>query len=76
MRLSAEEPISTAKVVCRRCNSESLSEIDNAAAQVLKLVGAETRSSRYGEFVFVDEAPEEVAPMHMKIPRWRAGCDG
>jgi hypothetical protein len=36
MRLSAEEPISTAKVVCRRCNNEWLSEIDNAAAQVLK----------------------------------------
>ncbi len=38
--------------------------------------GAETRSSRCGEFVFVDEAAEEIAPMHMKILRLRAGCDG
>jgi hypothetical protein len=36
MRLHAEEPISTAKVVCRRCNNEWLSSIDNAAASVLK----------------------------------------
>jgi hypothetical protein len=36
MRLHAEEPISTAKVVCRRCNNEWLSGIDNAAANVLK----------------------------------------
>lgn len=38
--------------------------------------GAETRSSRCGEFVFVDEASEEVAPMQMKIVRLRAGWDG
>jgi hypothetical protein len=36
MRLSPEEPISTAKVVCRSCNNEWLSVIDNAAAKVLK----------------------------------------
>ncbi len=38
--------------------------------------GAETRSPRCGVFVFVDEAAEEVAPMHMKILRLQAGCDG
>lgn len=36
MRLSPEEPILTAKVVCRSCNNEWLSVIDNAAAEVLK----------------------------------------
>ncbi len=36
MRLSPEEPISTAKVVCRSCNNQWLSVIDNAAAEVLK----------------------------------------
>jgi hypothetical protein len=36
MRLSSEEPISTAKVVCRSCNNEWLSVLDNAAAEVLK----------------------------------------
>lgn len=36
MRLHAEEPTSTAKVVCRSCNNEWLSGIDNAAANVLK----------------------------------------
>ncbi len=36
MRLSPEEPISTAKVVCRSCNNEWLSVIDSAAADVLK----------------------------------------
>jgi hypothetical protein len=36
MRLSTEEPISTAKVICRSCNNEWLSVIDNAAADVLK----------------------------------------
>jgi hypothetical protein len=36
MRLSPDEPISTAKVVCRSCNNEWLSVVDNAAADVLK----------------------------------------
>ena len=36
MRLSPVEPIATAKVTCRRCNNGWLSEIDNAAAEVLK----------------------------------------
>lgn len=36
MRLSPKEPISTAKVVCRRCNNGWLSVVDNAAAEVLK----------------------------------------
>ena len=38
MRVEPSEPVSTAKVVCRRCNNEWLSGIDNAAAQVLKPV--------------------------------------
>jgi hypothetical protein len=36
MRLSPEEPILTAKVVCGTCNNEWLSAIDTAAADVLK----------------------------------------
>ncbi|MEJ7791994.1 MAG: hypothetical protein WKF65_08505 [Gaiellaceae bacterium] len=36
MRLLSGEAISTAKVTCRRCNNEWLSQIDNAAASVLK----------------------------------------
>ena len=36
MRLTPEEPISTAKVICRNCNNQWLSVIDNAAAEVLK----------------------------------------
>lgn len=36
MQLSPEEPISTARVVCRSCNNGWLSVIDNAAAEVLK----------------------------------------
>lgn len=36
MRLSPEEPISTAKIICRSCNNQWLSVIDSAAADVLK----------------------------------------
>ncbi len=36
MRLLSGEAISTARVTCRRCNNEWLSQIDNAAASVLK----------------------------------------
>lgn len=33
MRITAEEPISTAKVVWERCNNGWMSGIDNAAAR-------------------------------------------
>lgn len=36
MRLEAAEPISTAQVVCKACNNGWMSQIDNAASQVLK----------------------------------------
>ena len=36
MRLSVDEPVITAKVICRACNNEWLSGIDDAAARVLK----------------------------------------
>lgn len=36
MRLEAAEPVSTAQVVCARCNNGWMSRIDNAAAQVLR----------------------------------------
>lgn len=36
IRLSTSDPISTAKVVCRRCNNEWMSSIDNEAATALK----------------------------------------
>lgn len=36
MRLSREEPISAAKVVCTECNNTWMSRIDDDAAQVLK----------------------------------------
>lgn len=38
MRVEGSEPITTAKVVCERCNNEWMSGIDNAAAKVLKPV--------------------------------------
>lgn len=36
MRVGAAEPIATAKVICRACNNEWLSQIDNRAAQALR----------------------------------------
>ena len=36
MRMSSQPPAATAKVVCKRCNNEWLSRIDNAAAGLLK----------------------------------------
>lgn len=36
MTLTADEPVITAKVICRSCNNEWLSGIDDAAARVLK----------------------------------------
>jgi hypothetical protein len=54
MRLSTRDPISSAKVVCRRCNNEWMSSIDNDAAIALKpliqgrtdaVLGAEAQSA-------------------------------
>jgi hypothetical protein len=36
LKVTADEPIDTAKVVCRPCNNEWLSRIDTAASEVLK----------------------------------------
>ena len=36
MRLRTDDPISTARVACQRCNNEWMSSIDNDAASVLK----------------------------------------
>jgi hypothetical protein len=36
MRIEAEEPISTAQIVCQPCNNGWMAKIDNAAAQVLR----------------------------------------
>lgn len=57
MRLSPDEPISTAKVVCRSCNNEWLSVVDNAAADVLKpLIRGDATVTLDGE----GQAPESL----------------
>lgn len=55
MHISAEEPIATAKVLCRSCNNEWISRIDSAAADVLKplIRGEETVTlGRAGQAAF------------------------
>jgi hypothetical protein len=55
LHISPEEPIATAKVLCRRCNNEWISRIDTAAADVLKplIRGEETVTlDRAGQVAF------------------------
>jgi hypothetical protein len=55
LHISPEEPIATAKVLCRSCNNEWISRIDTAAADVLKplIRGEETVTlNRAGQEAF------------------------
>lgn len=47
-----------------------------AKATLARTRGARTRSSCCGEFVFVNQAAEQIAPVHLTRVRRRDRCDG